>query len=146
MPTPTLPASLIKPTRDTQFYIDLNWWAQSGQDLRMVLMQLCEEFGDAEAAVDVEREVDWIDPQTGEVQRVDGLMYTVLSRCSQHSDFITSRTALIEAVFRALLAGGNRPMTPVELAERTGRSADMILRTLSGRVIYKGIRPYTGER
>ncbi len=146
MSKPTLPSSLIKPSMDTRFYIDFDWWRETGQDLHTLLMQLCEEYGGADAAaIAPDAAVDWVDPQTGEVRRVDGLMYVVLSRCSQHEEFITERTALVEAIFRALLASGNRPMTPTELAQRVGRPPDVILRTLSGRQVYKGIRPYVEE-
>jgi hypothetical protein len=144
MSRPSPPAgSMGRPTLDTRFCIDYNWWEESGQDLRVHMQQICEEYGqDLDNEVDSDAELDWIDPVTGQVWRVDRLTYTFRTTCGQHPDFITERTSLIDAVFRTLLASGNRPMTPVELSERTGRSADMILRTLSGRTVYKGIRPY----
>jgi hypothetical protein len=46
------------------------------------------------------------------------------------------------AVLTVFLANGNTPLTPKELGERLGRPPQMILRTLSGRRVYKGIRPY----
>lgn len=101
---------------------------------------LCAEHRDSAAELKG-GERDWIDLSTGQVLRVDELQYTLLTHCSLEADYITERTSLVDAVFRALLAGGNRPMTPLELAERTGRSADTILRTLSGDVIYRGLRP-----
>jgi hypothetical protein len=88
---------------------------------------------------------DWIDPVSGQVTRVGGLTYALLTHCSQQPDYITERTSLVDAVFRILLAAGNRPMTPVEMAERTGRSPDTVLRTLSGKTIYKGLRPVLDE-
>ncbi len=137
-----MPSSLVKPTMNTQFHIDYDWWEQSGKEFRLVLRQLCEEYG-AEKIPDDAQDVmiDWVDPVTAQVVRVTPLMYIVLTQCSQHPEYITDRTSLVEAVFRALLASGNRPMTPIELAERTGRPAETILRTLSGRSVYKGIRP-----
>src|SRR5687767_12129642 len=101
---------------------------------------LCSEHREGASAFKSD-ERDWIDPATGQVVRVDELRYTLLAHCSLQPDYITERTSLVDAVFRALLAGGNRPMTPIELAEKTGRSADTILRTLSGDVIYRGLRP-----
>jgi len=140
---PTIPStSLVKPTLDTRFHIDYEWWERSGEDLRLYMLQhLCEahrqELTDHEPQV----ELDWVDPETGEVKRVNYLNYTLLKHCSQQPDYITERTSLVDAVFRALLAVGNRPLTPVELAVYTRRPAEMILRTLSGRTVYKGLRP-----
>jgi hypothetical protein len=136
----------IKPTLDTQFQIDPAWWEQSERDLRVQMQQLCEEHGKlAEDDIESDETVDWVDPETGEVSVVDRLAYIFLSSCSQQSEFITERTSLIDAVFRALLATNNRPLTPVQLADRIGRPADMILRALSGRRIYKGIRPVSNS-
>lgn len=148
MSRPSPPAgSMGRPTLNTRFCVDYNWWEESGQDLRVHMQQICKEYGqdfgdEFGSEVDSEAEVDWIDPSTGQVWRVDPFTYAFRVTCGQHPDYITERTSLIDAVFRTLLAFGNRPMTPVELSERTGRSADMILRTLSGRTVYKGIRPY----
>ncbi len=131
---------------DTRFYIDYEWWEQTGRDIRLHIQQLCEEFSGIEMGESRPEEiVDWIDPETGEVIRVDRMMYMFLTQCSRHPEYITERTTLIEAVFRALLAAANRPMTPRELGARTGRSPEMILRTLAGQQVYKGIRPYIGE-
>jgi hypothetical protein len=49
---------------------------------------------------------------------------------------------LVDAVLRVFLANGNTPQTPRELGEKLGRRPETILRTLSGRQVYKGIRPY----
>lgn len=106
---------------------------------------LCESHrADLAGALPASEIIDWIDPETGQVRRVDSINYALLTHCSLQPDYITERTSLVDAVFRALLATANRPMTPVELAERTRRSADTILRTLSGEKIYRGLRPYTG--
>jgi hypothetical protein len=106
-----------------------------------MLQHLCEAHRQELANDEPQVEVDWVDPETGEVKRVGYLNYTLLKHCSQQPDYITERTSLVDAVFRALLAVGNRPLTPVELAAYTRRPADMILRTLSGRTVYKGLRP-----
>jgi hypothetical protein len=146
---PPAPSSnLVKPTSETRFHIDYEWWKRSGQDLRLYMMgHLCEEHREAFAAsAEAENPVlDWIDPVSGQVTRVGRLTYALLSHCSQQPDYIVERTSMVDAVFRTLLAAGNRAMTPVELAERTGRSADTILRTLSGKTIYKGLRPVLDE-
>jgi len=140
-----LASNLAKPTFDTKFQIDYEWWDKSGQELGIYLAEhLCDNhrmtLGQTTIPLVV---VDWVDRQNGQVIPQTSLMYFLLSHCSQRPDYITERTALVDAVFRVLLANGNRPMTPRELATISGRSPDMILRTLSGRTIYKGIRPVT---
>ena len=143
MARPVAPANLSKPTMDSRFYIDYSWWEESGKDINLHIEELCAEYSGVEIdEIGSDEEIDWIDPRTAIVMRVDRLMYTFLTECSVHEDFITERSTLIEACFRALLSVGNRPLKPIELAEITGRPADMILKTLSGRRIYKGLRPY----
>lgn len=131
---------------DTRFHIDYDWWEQNDKDIRVDMRQICAEIGEEGLdEADESMTADWIDPLTAEVQPVDGMMYAFLLQCSRNPEFVTERIPLTEAVFRTLLAAGNRPMTPVELAERTGRPAEMILRTLSGPRVYKGLRPIEDE-
>ena len=85
--------------------------------------------------------MDWVDPETAEVQRVDGLQHTLINYAAKTPDFITVRTTLVEAIFRTLLANGNAALTPAELGERLHRPPVTILKTLSGIRVYKGIRP-----
>ena len=137
------PTNLTRPTLETRFHIDYDWWERSGQELRLYLLQhLCEEHRH-EFAIETPDDVivDWIDPHNGRVTRVDRLYYTLLTHCSQDPEYVTERTALVDAVFRVLLLAGNLPMNASELAQRTGRSPEMILRTLSGKTVYKGLRP-----
>lgn len=127
---------------ETRFYIDYDWWEQSGKDIDIHIQEMCAEIGEAELDPALREEhVDWVDPLTAVVTRVDGMTYTFLQHCGQNPEFITERTTLTEAVFRTLLAAGNRPMTPIELAERIDRPAETILKTLSGGRVYKGLRP-----
>ena len=89
--------------------------------------------------------VDWIDPRTAEVRRVDGLEHTLNSHCSLQPDYISPNTSVIDAIFRVFLSNGNSPMTAEELAGRIGRTARTIQRTLSGNRVYKGILPVPSE-
>ncbi len=142
----TIPASLrqlVKPTIDTPFHIDYDWWERKGLDIGVELRShLCQEhreaFGQDLAA---EEEIDWIDQRTGEVRRVNGLQHVLSTHCSKQPDYIRDSLPLIDAVFRVFLAQGNRPLTPEELGGITGRYPERILRTLGGRRVYKGIRP-----
>lgn len=147
MTTPASAASQrIKPTLETKFHIDYEWWNREGRELRVYLLSHLDaeqraffmEFRDAE-------EIDWIDPATAEVRKVDALQ-RALHEASQREDFITDRTSLVDAVFRVFVANHNTPLTPVELGEQIGRPPMTILRTLAGTTVYKGIRPVMNRR
>lgn len=147
MPRPIVPSNLVRPTLETRYHIDYDWWARSSRDLEMYMAEhLCEmhrtELAKGSRSTEL---IDWVDPETGQVRQVDSVNYALLRHCSQQPDYVTERTSLVDVVFRVLLAAGNRPMTPVELADRTGRSAETILKTLSGEKIYRGLRPYIGD-
>jgi hypothetical protein len=84
--------------------------------------------------------VDYIDPDTAEVFQFDALQLAI-QEAAKDPEFITSQIATVDGIFRIFLRNKNRPLTPRELADQLGKSAETILRTLSGRQIYKGIRP-----
>jgi hypothetical protein len=135
--------SLVKPTLQTQFHIDFDWWGQNDRDWRIFLQSLlCAEHQEAFAELPEDQMVDYIDPETAEVQQVDGLQHVLISHCAQQPTFITEHTALVDAVFRTFLANGNTAMTPVELGSQLSRSPDVILKTLTGTRVYRGLRPY----
>jgi len=91
-------------------------------------------------------EIDWIDPETAEVTKVDGLWQCLRTHCSQLPDYLTEKTSLTASVFRLFLANGNTPLSPVELYRILGKQTpEIILRTLSGRRIYEGIKPIPRE-
>lgn len=131
----------IKPTLDTKFHIDYEWWNREGQELRVYLLSHlpAEQQSFFSEHRDTE-EIDWIDPVTAEVRQVDALQRAIQA-ASQEAGFITSHTSLVDAVFRVFLANNNTPLTPIELSEKTSRPPMTILRTLTGGTVYKGIRP-----
>lgn len=134
--------SLIRPTLNTAFHIDFDWWKNHDNNWRVHLYScLCEEHQKMYASTDEESYVDWIDPETAEVHSVDGLQKVLISHCARQAGFITLQTTLVESVFRTLLANGNAPMNSNQLAEATGKTANTILQTLTGMRVYKGIRP-----
>ncbi|RME08159.1 MAG: hypothetical protein D6803_01875 [Anaerolineae bacterium] len=134
--------SLVIPTVDTPFHIDFEWWQQNDRDWRVhLLSSLCEEHRAVYAEMEGGQLVDFVDPETAEVQQVEGLQHILISHCARMPDFITERTSLVEAVFRTFLANGNVHMSPRELSEHLQRPADLILRTISRARVYKGIRP-----
>ena len=132
-----------KPDLETKFHIDFDWWEREGRDLRVYLQShLCPECKVTYSNHRGSGEVDWIDPDTAEVTRVDALWQSLRTHCSQRPDFITENIPLTDAVFRVFLANGNAPLSPIELHEILGRyTSEVILRTLGGQRIYQGIRP-----
>lgn len=139
---------LVKPTLKTKFHIDLDWWDRESSEFRVYLAShLCPEHQAALASYNSEDLVDAVDPETGEVQKIDGLQYTLRTHCAQQPEFLTTRTTLVDAVFRVFIANGNQPLTPEELAERIRRpgQATTLLRTLSGQRVYKGLRPVSPD-
>ena len=137
-----IPTSLVRPTVQTYFHIDHEWWERAGRELEVYLRDhLCTEHQKAYDESQPGLRVDHVDPQSGEVTAIDRFQHLLITHCSQQSDYVTPHMSLINAIFRIFLANANMPMTPEELSQRTGRSPQMILRTLSGPRIYKGIRP-----
>lgn len=134
--------SLVKPTLNTPYHIDFEWWQKNENDWHVHLSGLlCPEHREAFAGLQPGAMVDFVDPETAEVRPMDGVQQIILSHCARQPDFVTGQTALVEAVFRTFLANGNAPLTAQDLAERLGRPANTILVTLSGVRVYKGIRP-----
>ena len=137
-----IPTSRVRPTLSTQFHIARDWWERTGRDLEVYLRDhLCLEHQRQYDESEPGAMVDHVDSGSGEVTLVNRFQHLLISHCSQQPDYVTPHMSLINAVFRIFLANGNLPQTPEQLAEQTGRSPQMILRTLSGPRIYKGIRP-----
>ena len=131
----------VKPTLDTKFHIDYEWWDHEGQELRVYLLShLSPEQRDFFTQHRETEETDWIDPVTAEVHQVDALQ-RALQEAARQPNFITAHTSLVDAVFRVFLANNNIPLTPVELSQHIERPTMTILRTLTGARIYRGIRP-----
>ncbi len=139
---PPKPSTLFKPTIDTKFHIDYSWWEKSDEDLRIYkLSHLSPELRERISQNPSGTQVDYIDPDTGEVFQLDEIGVAIQT-AAKDPNFINPHTSLVDSIFRVFLANNNQPLSPRELAEATGKSADVILKTLSGgRVVYKGIRP-----
>jgi len=138
--------SLVKPTLNTRFHIDYNWWEKNYRNWRVYLRSyMCQEHQRIFTEQNSDELVDWVDPETAEVHRVDGMQHVLISHCAKEPGFITDHTALVDAVFRVFLANGNTPLNCMELYERLGKPPETILRTLSGLRVYKGLRPLIDE-
>ncbi len=133
----------FRPTTDTKFHIDHDWWENSGRDFRLYLRdQLCEECRERFADHQNTENVDWVDPDTGEVHQTDALRECLRTRCANDPEYINERLPLASACFRVFLANNNTPLSPNELNQLLPwLSADRILRTLGGETVYLGLRP-----
>ena len=134
---------LVKPTLETRFHIDYSWWQRDGRDLRAYMIshlspEQRERF--TKAGDQPEVEIDRVDPETGEVTRVDSLRLA-LQDAARSPEYLADHVTLVDAVFRVFIANGNKPMTPVELGAQINRPPMTILRTLAGQVVYRGLRP-----
>ena len=134
-------SAYVKPTLDTKFHIDYEWWENQSDDLHAyMLTHLPPEMREEIEGKEAFEVVDYIDPETGEVQQLDELGMKI-QQAAKRDDFITVQTSLVDSVFRVFLANGNSPRTPAELEEETSRDARTILRTFGGTRVYRGIRP-----
>lgn len=133
---------------NTKFHIDLSWWEKNNKDIRIYMKDaLCASCRQDLAAYGDEEEIDWVDPETAEVSKVDPLWHTLRICCSTKPDYITPETPVIDAVFLTFLANGNEPLSPVELYKMIGkRQPDVLLRMLTKGKTYLGIRPVSDER
>ena len=137
------PARSLRPTLDTPFHIDYEWWHKGDRDLRVYLRShLCHDhraqITESGANLDM---IDWVDPHTEEVIRRDGLVQLMLAHCSQQPDYISDHTGIVDAAFRVFLVNDNEPLTPLQLAECIERDPETVLKTLAGKQVYQGLRP-----
>ncbi|MEJ2758437.1 MAG: hypothetical protein P8046_08170, partial [Anaerolineales bacterium] len=135
--------SLVKPTLDTPFHIDFEWWQNNDREWRVYLRSLLDEEAQKKFAslINGDVMVDWVDPDTAEVHQVDGLQHVVITYAAKQEGFLSAQTSLVESVFRLLLKNGNAPMTISEMEMDLGRNGKSILGLLSGVRVYRGIRP-----
>ena len=92
-------AKYIKPTLDTKFHIDFDWWQKTRQALKVDLRgHACVEAAE-EYANEQEQTFDWIDSDTGEVFNIDLMWYLIHTHCSQQADFIDNYMPLTTAIF-----------------------------------------------
>ena len=143
MTTTLKPIRSLRPTLDTPFHVDYDWWTKGDRNLRVYLRShLCVEHRAQLADMDLDEQlIDWIDPQTAEVQRLDALVLLMSTHCAQQADFVNEHTSIVDATFRVFLTNNNQPLTSRQLSDLLGRDADLILRTIGGKQVYQGLRP-----
>ena len=135
-------AKYIKPTLETKFHVDFSWWQEKGQNLRAYLQgHICSECK-AHLEGDPPETFDWVDPETGEVFQIDYLWHLIQTHCGQDSTFLDSRVPLTSGIFRAFILSDNAAMTPLEIHKRLRKQTpEVILKTIGGHQVYKGIKP-----
>lgn len=135
-------ASLIKPSLTTKFRVDLDWWKSQDRNWRNSLVTfMCPTHQGVFAQFTDEQEMDLVNPETGVVTRGDGLIQTLVDHCARQEGFITANAPLVDTIFKVFIVNRNEPLNAIELAERVGKPADTILRTIGTTRVYKGIRP-----
>ena len=134
--------SIAKPTANTPYHIDFNWWNKNDREYKVILRGLLLDE-DLQSLDDIgeDAKLDVFDSRTGEVSQVDGLLHVLMTKTAKEEDFLSENTAMTEAIFRLLLINRNHPLTATEIGERLGRDKRQILRMLSGPRVYRGIRP-----
>jgi hypothetical protein len=139
--------SWVKPTVETKFHIDFDWWDDNERNFRVhLLSHLCADCQERYKDYQEAELIDWVDANTGEVSQVDGLWHSLRTCCSTKPDYVDERTPLATAAFRTFLSNGNEPLSPNELAEYLHRPAETILRTIGSFRVYNGIKPVIGKK
>ena len=135
-------ANFVKPTIDTPFHIDYDWWKSQGVDINVhLLAHLPEELREVYAGKRVDEKIDLIDWETGVVQQVEGLQYLIATRYNEDSSYIMQSPTLLEAVFRVFVSNGNQPLSSRALSTLVGQPPEKILRVLAAGQVRKGLRP-----
>jgi len=131
-------------TPDTRFSIDYHWWDNSNLDLKGFILSRLQLQNENLTANDM-NEVDLVNAQTGEVQRVDGFQFMMQTYFSELTDEFMAKSSLVDAVFCILLANANQPMTGQEIGAKVRRDPQVIVKTFGGPQVYHGIRPVFDE-
>ena len=135
-------SSFSRPAISTMFHIDFEWLMENDQNWHVSLSgYLCENHRAFFETNQENQLIDSINPETGEVIQTDQLMDILMNHCAKQNNFIPANGTLTDSVFRLFLSNGNQPLNSEEIGKFINRSAETILKTLSGPRIYKGIKP-----
>jgi len=134
--------SLLKPTVQTPFHIDFAWWEHNDRDWHVFLRSLlCADHQQRLAEIPEDALFDAIDPETAEVTQVNAIQHALMTHCALQPEFVGEHTTVVEAVFRVFLVNGNQAMSAEELSRQLNRPAQILLKTLTGPRVYRGLRP-----
>ncbi len=114
-------------TIKSKFKIDVSYWENQGRDFRAELYDaICDECKSLYSLQD-KRVVDHVNPETGEIIRMDVLLDCASDVCSQDINFINPHMPLTRSIFRALIAAGNLPQSPEEIHARIKKGSPQII-------------------
>lgn len=114
-------------TTTSKFQIDVSYWEKQGRNFREeVYDALCDECKSM-YSLDDQRDVDHIDPVTGQVTRLDVLLDCASEVCANAPDFVNPRMPLTRSIFRAFIAGGNMPQSAEEIFARIKKGSPQII-------------------
>ena len=140
------PSFLIKPTLDTNFFIDYSWWERNTEDLRIYLLShVLPEQRERLKESEENSVIDYIDPETGEVSQVDELNLAI-KLAAEDPNFINPQTSLVDSVFRVFLANGNRPLSPQSTGRRDEAQRDHHSQNLQQHTNLQGHSPLRPRR
>jgi len=134
--------SLIRPTIDTPYHIDFDWWKNHDSNWHIFLLSfLCPEHQQIFQNNPGLSLIDHVDPDSAVVTQVDAIQSILMDHCIKEPNFLNANTTIVDSIFKVFLSNGNQPQSPKELSDKIGKPSDLILRTLSGATVFKGIRP-----
>ncbi len=140
--TPPNPTIFFKPGIETKFRIDFEHWRANDPSWKSTFQSyLCETHQQSLNEEQQSLMIDAVNPETGEVTQVDQMWDILVSHCAQQDDFILENATLTDSVFRALIRNANEPLSAEELSQIISKPAEVILKTISGPRVYRGIRP-----
>lgn len=114
-------------TTTSKFQIDVSYWEKQGRNFREeVYDALCDECKSM-YSLDDQRDVDHVDPVTGQVTRLDVLLDCASEVCANAPDFVNPRMPLTRSIFRAFIAGGNMPQSAEEIFARIKKGSPQII-------------------
>ena len=88
--------SFVKPTIETPFHIDFDWWKETDSNWRVFLFSfLCEKHQIDYKDKNDSFKIDVVDIETAEVNPVDGLRFSLMNHCAQRENFIPTNLPLI---------------------------------------------------
>lgn len=134
-----------QPMISTFFHIDWDWFERNNLSaIGMIRHQLSQTYQERFADGLKVKEIDYVDPETAEVLRIDNMREAILAHCQWEPDYISTEMPLAQSIFRIFLANNNQQQTVIQLAERLGRrDTRTILRALTASGVQYGIVPAT---
>ena len=114
-------------TTTSKFHIDVSYWEKQGRNFREeVYDALCDECKSM-YSLEETREVDHVDPVTGQVTRLDVLLDCASEVCANSADFVNPRMPLTRSIFRAFIAAGNMPQSAEDIYARIKKGSPQVI-------------------